>query len=381
MTTKEVQLVQDMVAIPSVNPMGLDVKGDIYYESHLADFVESQFKKLGCSIERYEVTAGRPNILGYLEKKGKPLLLLDSHLDTVPVEGMENPFDPIIKNNKILGRGSCDTKSSMAMFLCAIEELQNERKSIEWSIVLAGTVDEELHALGAHSLIDDKGLRPDFSILGEPTELNLIHAHKGAVRFHLETFGRSCHSSLPHLGKNALYTMAKILTNLEALGNNVLPKIKHDELGSPTINPGTIKGGISVNAVPDHCTIDIDVRTIPGQSVEDVFKWVKDALSDIDDNDYKINSPHLDAMAMYTEKDFPCCSHIHQCCLNHFQNTTFEVASYATDAQALAPHNLPSIVFGPGSITVAHTIDEFLPIDELRLSIDIMKDFLVKAPI
>ena len=370
-----IKQVRDMVAIPSVNPMGRPVSGDIYFESHLADFVETKMKNLGMDIEKYEVLEGRPNVVGVLHKPGKPLLLLDSHLDTVPVEGMKDPFDPVIKNNQILGRGSCDTKASMAMFLTAIEELKAENKELAWSIVLAGTVDEELHAKGAHALVD-KGLRPDLVILGEPTELNMIYAHKGAVRFHIETFGKSCHSSMPHLGKNAIYTMSEILIRIRAMGDSQLPKIKNADLGSPTINPGTITGGISVNAVPDYCMIDVDFRTIPGQTVADVFELLKIALKDIDPADYKIKTPHLDAMAMYTSKDSKYSQLLCRCCRKFHPASEFQVASYATDAQAFSPINTPALVFGPGSIKVAHTINEFLPINELEISIKIMKEFL-----
>lgn len=377
---KAVSLVQDMVAIPSVNPMGRDVKGDIYFEAGIAEFVEEQMKKLQLETEVWEVREGRPNVVGLWEQKGKPLLLLDSHLDTVPVEGMQNPFDPVLKDNQIFGRGSCDTKSTMSMFLTAIEELMSEGKKPEWSVLVAGTIDEELHAIGAHALTE-KDYKIDFAILGEPTELNIIHAHKGCVRFHIETFGKSCHSSLPELGKNAFYTMAKIISSIEKLGLNVLPKIKHPELGSPTINPGTIKGGMSVNAVPDHCVLDIDVRTLPGQSVEEVFTWVREGLKDVDPTDYKINSPHLDAIAMYTDKNSKLSQSFQTCCHKHHAGTKFEVATYATDAQALEPVGIKSLVFGPGTIKVAHTINEFLPIKELDSSIRIMKEFLMTQPI
>lgn len=374
---KAVRLVQDMVAIPSVNPMGRNVHGDIYYEAHLADYVAGQMKAIGLDVEKYEVTPNRPNVVGVLKNANKPLLLLDAHLDTVPVEGMEKPFDPIIQDKRILGRGSCDTKASMAMFLTALNEVQKEGKELQWSIVLAGTVDEELHASGAHALAK-RGLRPVLAIYGEPTELNIIHAHKGAVRFKLETFGVSCHSSMPHLGKNALYLMAEILMRIRKLGDAVLPKIKNIDLGSPTINPGTILGGISVNAVPDHCVIDIDFRSLPGQSAEDVLKLVREALQDIDPSSYKINAPHLDATAMYTPKESLYSQHLQHCCHVHYPESNFQVASYSTDAQAFSPFQTPSLVFGPGSIKVAHTIHEHLPINELELSILIFKDFLIK---
>ncbi len=374
-----VKLVQDLVAIPSVNPMGKNVSGPIYLESQVSAFVKDKFESIGLETEVWEVEQGRPNVVGFWEQKGKPLLLLDSHLDTVPVDGMKKPFDPLIENKRILGRGSCDTKGTMSMFITALSELKDAGKTPAWSILLAGTVDEELHAKGAASLVK-KGFRPDFGILGEPTELNIIHAHKGCVRFHLETYGKSCHSSLPHLGKNAFYTMARIISAIEKLGLEFLPTIRHTELGSPTINPGVISGGMSVNAVPDHCLLDIDVRVLPGQTVEDVFGWVKDALKSIDPSDYKICSPHLNAVAMYTDKNAPISQSFHACCSRHHAQSSFEVASYATDAQALEPVGIRSLIFGPGSIKVAHTVDEFLPIDELDTSIRILKEFLMQPP-
>jgi len=348
------------------------------HEKAIGEFVANEFRKMSMDVQIHEVEKNRSNIIGILEQKNKPLLLLDSHLDTVPVDHMDDPFNPVIKNNNVFGRGSCDTKSTMAMFITALKELQSSDTELAWSIILTGTVDEEFTAKGAYELIK-MGLKPDYAIAGEPTELKIIHAHKGVVRFHIETRGKSFHSSKPQLGINAFYTMADIIQGIKKLSDNKFANISHDLLGSPTINPGVIKGGTSVNMVPDACVLDVDIRIVPGYTPDDMLNLVKESIAHVDPADYTIQAPYSVHAALITDKNSPFCRHFMQSCKKFHNKSVFDVVTFGTNGTAYSPAGIPTIVFGPGTIDVAHTPDEHLPIDELELSIRILKDFLIRG--
>ncbi len=382
--TALIRRARDLVAIPSVNPMGReDLPKNILYEKHAADYTAKEMKRIGLGAKTFEIAPGRSNAVAHLETPGKPWVLLDAHLDTVPVDGMENPFDPVLKNEVIYGRGSCDTKGSLAVFLTAIEELVIEKKELAYSICVSGTMDEELHASGAKAL--EKSLAPkmpSLAIFGEPTSLNIIHAHKGLVRLGIETRGQSAHASRPSLGNNAIYTMAKVLKVIEELGKRLENEID-PILGYPTINPGLIHGGISVNTVPDLCRIEVDVRLTRGQNSDTVRHWISSALSTASLKNWEITSAYHESPSMFTDPETPLAKAFIHTCLHHGHATgqpekKVQVAPYATNAQAFAEGTIPCLVFGPGDIGLAHTRGECVPVAELRNAVEILKSFLTQ---
>lgn len=375
-----VSLLRELVAIPSVNPMGRVLPPGLGPEKAIADFVASRMKKMGLDVQVEECEPGRPNAIGLLEKKGKPLLLLDSHLDTVPVDGMDKPFDPVLKNEQVFGRGSCDTKATMAMFLTALEEIFREGKELSWSVLVAGTMDEELYARGAAHLariLSGKNRLPELAVFGEPTGLHIIHAHKGIIRLVIETFGKSCHSSRPESGVNAFYPMAEILQRIQKL-NLDLKKKPDPVLGPATLNPGVISGGISINTVPDRAVVEIDVRITPGQNPEMLLSWLAEAFIGIDPASYRIHPAFHHSPPMHTDKKGEGAIGLRKACHSHHPSTEFQTAPYATDAQGFAPFGVPCLVFGPGDIALAHTPGECVNVPELETGVRILKDFLTR---
>ena len=211
------RLLGDLVSIPSVNPMGRSLDGPEIFETRLSTYLESWFRDHEIPCERQPVAPGRDNLLARFESDGSPRrLLFDVHQDTVPTDGMTiDPFSPRVEQGRMYGRGSCDIKGGMAAMLVALRRLCQERPRKAASVVLACTVDEEYTHIGSSRLaLTDHGA--ELAIVSEPTRLDLVHCHKGALRWKIRTRGVACHSSTPSLGKNAIYAMSRVIEALIA---------------------------------------------------------------------------------------------------------------------------------------------------------------------
>src|ERR1043166_1816359 len=267
--TETTRLLRDLVALPSVNPMGRDLPADIVYEYRVGEYVERFFRDLGVPCERQEVAPRRFNVVGRLDIPGaRRTLLLEAHQDTVPIDQMGvEPFGAKIENGRVCGRGACDIKGGMAPMLACFARLAREKPKNCANVIMACTVDEESTMLGVRELVR-RGLKADFAVVAEPTNLNIVHAHKGVTRWHIQTAGRSCHSSTPEQGVNAIYRMGRLLTAIEKVADKLRAGPADPLLGPPTLSVGRIEGGTSVNTVPDFCRIEIDRRVVGGEDPE-----------------------------------------------------------------------------------------------------------------
>ncbi len=267
-------LLRDLVALPSVNPMGRDLHGPDVFEHRVTAYLEDFFRNLGVRSERQAVAPGRDNILAWYEPAGaRRTLVLEVHQDTVPTDGMTiDPFAARIEDGRLYGRGACDVKGGMAAMLTAFARLVRDRPAGAARVVVACTVDEEFTFLGVQKLAktDWRGGTngPVEAVVAEPTGLDVIHAHKGAVRWDLITSGKSCHSSRPELGVNAIYHMAALLPHIERYADELRAARVDPLLGPATLSVGRIEGGVSVNTVPDRCRIEIDRRLLPGEDAD-----------------------------------------------------------------------------------------------------------------
>src|SRR5262245_27250272 len=209
------RLLRDLVALPSVNPMGRSLQSPDLYEHRVTAYLEEFFQGLGVPYERQPVAPLRDNIVARCERPGaRRTLVLEVHQDTVPTDNMTiDPFGATVQNGRLYGRGSCDIKGGMAAMLTAFARVVREKPGGACNVLMACTVDEEHTGLGAERLA--KGLKADMAVVAEPTQLEIVHAHKGIVRWCLTSLGRSCHSSSPEKGVNAIYRMGRLLTALE----------------------------------------------------------------------------------------------------------------------------------------------------------------------
>ncbi len=383
-----VDILKDLVAIPSVNPMGRDVAGPQFLETRLSDHLENFFHRLGVECQRIEVLPGRANVIARLDRPGaQTTILLDAHQDTVPVEGMAiESFHPAVNDGRLYGRGACDVKGGMAAILAAFARLVSDRPKHAANVVVSCTCDEEFTAQGAKALArlwSDPGRAgsllsapPTVAVVAEPTDLNVIVAHRGAIRWKLKTRGRACHSSRPHEGVNAIYKMAEVLLCLERYADELPRMVKpHPLCGSPTLSVGRITGGISVNTVPDESLIEIDRRVIPGEDPQAVIPHVTTYLRERLDVDFEMLPPWLDGATLSDTKNGAWAERLLEHVLAVAGPREKQGAWYGTNASRFAATGVPAIVFGPGSIHQAHTADEWIDIAELRLASEVYYRF------
>ena len=226
-----------------MNPMGRGRTGQTMKRRRLADYVARALGALGADVERQEVAPGRPNVVGRFHAGASPTILLEAHLDTVPSRGMEiEPFDPVLKEGRLYGRGACDTKGSLAAFLFAVGEAVRHPAALRYNIVFAAVADEEFGFTGAREAVT-RGLGADFGIAGEPTRLRIVRAHKGVTRWRIRAEGRAAHSAYPERGTNAIYRMAPALVRLEQYGAMLKNGPAHEALGTGSLSVGVIEGG------------------------------------------------------------------------------------------------------------------------------------------
>ncbi|HEX4213399.1 MAG TPA: M20/M25/M40 family metallo-hydrolase, partial [Candidatus Dormibacteraeota bacterium] len=271
-------LLSRLVRIPSVNPRDTPRPA----EREAAGFVARWLEAAGLEVRQQDMGGGRPSVLARLagEDRGRTLLL-ESHLDTVEVDDMTvAPFDPKIEGGRLYGRGSCDAKASVTAFMLAVSRVAAGGQRPAVDVALATVADEEHHHGGIDHLLDG-GLRAEAAVVGEPTRLRMVIAHKGGVRFRVIVHGRAAHSSQPWNGDNAIDRMAEVLDHIRLRIQPRLLERTHPLCGPPTLTVTQIEGGLGINVVPSTCTIAVDRRTVPGEEGEDVFRELAASLESV----------------------------------------------------------------------------------------------------
>jgi acetylornithine deacetylase len=370
--TRTEKLLAELIALPSVNPAFASPHDPLAGEKQVGDFLLSVGAAAGLEVEVQKVLPGRSNVMIQLQpaRPARRTILLAPHLDTVVAS--EAQLTPVRRQGRLYGRGSCDTKGSVAAMLTAMVELAGtKRRPKETAIVFVGLVDEE-NAQAGSRLLAASGFKADLAIVGEPTKLQVITAHKGSVWLQLETRGRAAHGSTPHLGKNAIEEMARVVVLLEGEYASQLRGRKHRLLGTGTVNVGTIAGGRQPNIVPDGCVIKIDRRTLPGETEEGVRREISSLLKG-HKLSARISSTKLaPSVALETDVKLP----LVQLFLRSMGQTRPLGVNYFCDAAVLSAGGIPSLVFGPGDIAQAHTMDEWISLDSLEKGKNLLLKFL-----
>ena len=374
MTANPARLLNELIALPSVNPALLPGGDPRAGERRVAEFLAATAARAGLDVSLQEVFPGRPNVVAVLGTARKPArrVLLAPHMDTVGVAS-EKQFTPVIRAGRIHGRGACDTKGSVAAMLSAVLDLASRSiRPAKTEIALCALIDEEIGQAGSRFLVR-RGLKADLAIVGEPTRCRVVTAHKGDLWLKLETRGKAAHGARPDLGRNAVHEMAKIVDLLETDYAVTLSRRRHPLLRSPTINVGSIAGGRQPNIVPDRCTIDIDRRTLPGENDAAVKREI---LGVIRRRGLKVTMADTKGEAvappMQTDPRLPLVRQF----LRAAGQTRPLGVDFFTDAGVLATGGIASVVFGPGDIAQAHTVDEWVTISQLERARRLLLRFL-----
>lgn len=348
------ELLSDLVRINSVNP---EWGGP--GEREMASRVRRFFEDHRIEVEEHEVLPGRPNILARVPgRDSSHSVILEAHMDTVSTGGMAiDPFDPRIRDGRLYGRGSVDVKAGLAAMMHAVANLENPPCDV-W---MAAVIDEEQAFRGVLDLIR-RIPEADAAIVAEPTGNRIVTATKGVLRWRIHTRGTAAHSSKPHLGHNAINEMARVLLALETFEStrSVEP---HPLLGPHTLSVGTVEGGTQVNIVPDRCTINLDRRLLPGESVEEVLDTYGGVCRPFD---CEFEKPYLADEAMETAIDTKVVSHAAMISKQLGLEAEVIGVPFGCDASKLSRAGTPSVVFGPGSIDQAHADVEFVELEQVE---------------
>ena len=355
-----------MVSIPSVNPFDEPVDAQHREQEFAAAYLEDM-RASGLEVFQRDVVPGRPNVFGQLKGSADgPTLMLAGHLDTVGVDGYPDPFNPVIRDNRLYGRGSCDMKAALAAYIEVAKIISDEKIALSGNLVVAGVADEEHMMIGSKE-ISKNGPIPDFAIIGEPTELQVCHAHKGQLCMHIRTLGKASHSSVPENGVNAINHMGQVLGRLEEYAAELKTRKPHPVCGHARVNPGVIKGGSISSTVPDYCELEVDRRTLIGENYETVSREYRDLLDplsqSVPDFRFEVGPSTLDNAPL----DTPAESEVVQTIAREFETVTGGKPRIgAFPAATDAPNFLcPAVICGPGSLNQAHTVDEYVAIPEL----------------
>jgi acetylornithine deacetylase/succinyl-diaminopimelate desuccinylase-like protein len=380
----------DLVRRPSVNPMGRDLAGPEYLEGRVTDYLVQRFTAVGLPWARQSVAPGRDNVVARLEATvpDSPTILWDAHQDTVPAEGMTiEPFAPLVRDGRMYGRGACDVKGGMAAMLVALDQLRASPLPRRATVVFSATVNEEFGFSGARALArlwgdqpaaaaaaDDAarlvGGRPVAAVVAEPTDLDLVVQHKGAVRWRIRVRGRACHSAFPEQGSNAIYPAGRVIQAIEALATELLARNPDHPCGPPTLNLGTIRGGAGVNLVPDLAVLEVERRVLPGESPvaarDEVIARIAAACGSIP---IEHEPPFLESAGLAdASADRVAAAWIEALAAAARAGgaeARRTAARYGTNASVFAEAGVPSVVFGPGSIAQAHTADEWIELAQV----------------
>ncbi|MDQ0253250.1 succinyl-diaminopimelate desuccinylase [Evansella vedderi] len=379
-----IELTQKLVRIPSVYRPGVEGGN----EEKVALFVSQYLRDLDIEVHVEEVEPGRPNVIGIIDSgKPGPTLLFEGHTDVVTEGDHEawddDPFGAVIKDGRMYGRGTNDTKGNLACMITATHSLLRDKEEWSGKIILCIPCDEEGLMIGIkHFIKNGWANNVDGAIICEPEENQVCIAQKGAMRMIIRVYGKMAHGAMPLSGVNPNTRMAKIICELDQYEQREKERLGcHPMLGWPSITPtivqSPVKGEAQINVVPDQCMTALDIRTVPGQDHEEMveeIQYIFDRLAK-NDSDFKAELEVLeDRPWTETSKEEPVVKAIAEA----YKEVTGKEPVYngvpgATDGTFLHLAGVPIVTTGAGDREVPHQINEYVDVDELAETTEIYR--------
>lgn len=311
-------------------------------------------------------------------------IVLSGHTDVVPVKGQKwdtDPFEPVIKDGLLYGRGACDMKGFIAVVLALLPEILEQ--PLKEPIHLAFSCDEEIGCVGAPYMLADlkaRGVHANGCIVGEPTSMGIVVAHKGINAYRCSVHGQAAHSSLTPLGTNAIEYAARLICFIRDLADHMRangPQDPYFDVPYTTLQTGTIQGGIAINTIPDLCEFNFEFRNLPGTNSQEIIEKIKEyaehtLLTQMRSEHENSNiefTPIASAPPLNAQEE----SAITQLVRDLTQDQKIRKVAYGTEAGLFEELGIPSIVCGPGNIEQAHKPNEFVPLEQLQLCEDFIR--------
>jgi acetylornithine deacetylase/succinyl-diaminopimelate desuccinylase-like protein len=347
-------------------------------EAKMGDLLAQDLAALGANVTRQEALPGRANVIGRFEVDPRlPTIVLDAHVDTVPQGDAGHPH---WEGDTLHGRGACDNKGSLAAMVEAARLWSQLGAARACNLVVLGTVDEEVSVKGAEAAADIVG-HADLILVGEPTNLSIGVWHKGTTRFTIETTGRSCHSSMPERGDNAIDRMGVVLSRIAERVKPAIAALRYSDGVACAMSLGAIVGGGPLNQVPDHCRLGIDVRRVPGIESDAIVAVFDEALADLlADGRVQRASPFISSRSFRTAAPTALVDLLVESARRLVPNAGPIGLPFGTNANRLDRFGAPIVVAGPGDIKFAHAADEQVDLTDVVQAAGFYLDVLQRAP-
>jgi acetylornithine deacetylase len=360
------------VAIDSRNPAFTDGATD---ESALAAAVREDLEAAGLDVDVVAAAPGRDSVVGRLPGRGGGRsLMLYAHLDTVGVEGMADPFDPAVRDGRLHGRGAYDMKGGLASCVAVARALASADERLAGDVRVVGAADEETESLGMQAVL--RTLRTDAAIVTEPTDLDVCLAHKGFVWLRVTTHGRAAHGSRFEEGVDANMRMGRFLARLDRLERELREaRAPHPLAGPPSLHAATLRGGTGPSTYADRCDLQVERRTVPGESAAQVQEEIERLLAELgrDDPDFRGECGVLLAREPFEARPGSAIAAALEAAWERVEGSAPRRAggSYWMDAALIAGAGIDTVVFGPGG-TGAHAAEEWADLRSLERHAAIM---------
>ncbi len=322
----------------------------------------------GFRVALVDSAPNRPNVVARIGRPGGRTLMFNGHVDTVGVEGMTHaPFDPVITDGHLFGRGSCDMKGGVAAMCAAAVHAADA--GLTGEIIVAAVTDEEWQSAGTASLIAT-GVRADAAIVTEPTRLAIGPAHRGFAWVVVTVHGIAAHGSRYDIGVDANTMAGLLLSELDEYQRTVLPQRTHPLLGRGSFHAARISGGQGLSTYADVCRVEFERRTLPGDTGEGFAAEVRAACARVAARASRFRAD-VEVTFVQAPNDIAVDAPIMQslgCAIEDVEETApvIEGLSYWTDAALLSAAGIPAICYGPGDIRLAHSATEWVPVSEVR---------------
>jgi acetylornithine deacetylase/succinyl-diaminopimelate desuccinylase family protein len=372
--TRILELVTELVRIESINPR-LAPGGS--GEATIARHVLRLLSQAGLTTQLQESEPRRFNAVGILKGRGcGRTLMLNGHLDTVGIEGMEHPFSARIEGSRLYGRGAQDMKGGLAAALVAVEELARG-PALNGDVIITAVADEEFESVGTHALLAS-GAMADAAIVLEPTDVEIATAHKGFAWAEITTQGRAAHGSRPEEGIDAIALMGRVLAELENLQHDLSARPGHPTLGHGSVHASVIAGGQELSSYPASCRLTLERRLIPGEDYTTVDLELSEMLARLARHDEKFSAWHKVgywAHALETPAENALVQQLLACATTILgSRAKLGVQTFWTDGALLSEAGIPTVLFGPGGAGLHSTV-EYVDLDDVLLCAQTLVEF------
>ena len=357
-----------LVEIESINP---DVVPGGSGEAVIARFVAEWCERAGLETSLAEATPGRPNVVAVAPGRGGGRsLMLNAHTDTVGIAGMTDPLSPRLEGGRLYGRGAYDMKGSLAACMLATAEVR--RRSLAGDVILTAVADEEFASVGTEAVVAN--MNADAAVVTEPTEMQVVVAHRGFVHLEVTTHGRAAHGSRPHLGIDAIAKMGRVLVGLEELDARLRSNPTNRFVGSGSIHASLIEGGQEFSSYPASCVLEAERRTIPGETVAMVEQELAQIVerAAVGDPDFSADARALASREPFeVAEDDEIVQAVRRCASAVLGSEPDLVGvSYWADSALLADAGIPTVLFGPRG-EGAHAEVEWVDAADLERCVEI----------